>query len=128
MAVIVSALSFAASGCARNARLAGDDSEEGRARSVSPLNVVVTNNNFADVKVYAIAETGSQLRLGTVTGLSTGTFKLRRSMFPDGVLRLVAAPIGGYGVAQSGMLQVTNAREASLTVQSNIASSFGLVR
>jgi hypothetical protein len=128
IAAIVAALSFAASGCARNATLAGDDSEEGRARPVSPLDVVVTNNNFADVKVYAIAEAGTPLRLGTVTGLTSATFKLRRAMFPGGILRLVAVPIAGYGVAQSGMLQVTNAREAGFTVQSNITSSFGLVR
>jgi hypothetical protein len=126
--LIVSAFSLVASACARNAPLAGDDSEEGRASATSPLDVVVTNNSAADVKVYAMAESGSPQRLGTVTGLSSTTFKMRRSTIPEGMLRLAAVPIGGYGVAQSGILQVTNAHEASFVVQPNISTSFGLVR
>jgi hypothetical protein len=126
--VVVSALSLGTSACARQATLAEDGSSDYEANVVSPLDVAVTNNNFADMKVYAISESGAMLRLGTVTGLSTGKFKLRRSTFPSGVLHLVATPIGGFGTGQSGMLQVTNARSVSFTVQSNIAASFGLVR
>jgi hypothetical protein len=126
--VIVSALSLGSSACARNAPLAAEGAGEPEAEAATPLDVVVTNNNFADLKVYAMAETGAMVRLGTVNGLSSGSFKVRRSIFPTGVLRFVASPIGGSGVAQSGMLQVTNARLATFTVQPNIAASFGLVR
>lgn len=126
--VIVSALSLVTSACARNATLAADGVSDSEEQAVTPLDIVVTNNHFSDMKIYAMAETGSMVRLGTVNGLSSGSFKVRRSMFPTGVLRLLASPIGGYGVAQSGMLQVTNAQLATLTVQPNIAASFGLVR
>lgn len=56
--------------------------------------VVVENDNIATVNIYAVRN-GSRFRLGTVTGLATQEFELRRHMLGSaGDLRLVIDPIG----------------------------------
>lgn len=56
--------------------------------------VVVENDNTATVNIYAVRN-GSRFRLGTVTGLATQEFQLRRHMLGSaGDLRLVIDPIG----------------------------------
>lgn len=123
-AVIVLALTFAVSACASNPNPSTGD--------VSPTTgsvaVTVTNNNLADVDVYAIADGGMRLRLGTVTALSSGTFTARPSMFATGTLRLVASPIGGRGLARTDPLLVSAGQAVTFTIQPDLAASFGMVQ
>lgn len=56
--------------------------------------VVVENDNTATVNIYAIRN-GSRFRLGTVAGLATQEFELRRHMMGSaGDLQLLIDPIG----------------------------------
>lgn len=123
-AVIISAFTFAVSACARNARPSSGDVSP----TVGSIAVTVTNNNLADMDVYAIADGGLPIRLGTVTALSSTTFTARPSMFPTGTLRLAASPIGGSGVARSGPLLVTGGQSVNFTIQPDLAASFGMVQ
>lgn len=122
--VIVLALTFAVGACARNAKPASGD--------VSPtagsIAVTVTNNNLADMDVYAVADGGLPIRLGTVTAVSSATFTARPSMFPTGTLRLAASPIGGNGVARSGPLLVAGGQSVNFTIQPILSASYGTVQ
>ena len=101
-------------------------------RSASPYDVnqegsgvmiVVRNQNFSDMDVYAIAS-GLPSRLGTVTGNSSQTFKVNESFVAGtGDFRLVATPIGGNGRASSGPLQVSGGRTVYFTIGSSLAQS-----
>ena len=123
-AVIVLGLMFAVGACARNAKPSTGE--------VSPtagsVAVIVTNNNLADVDVYAIADGGMRLRLGTVTAVSSATLTARPSMFATGTLRLVASPIGGRGLARTDPLLVAGGQTVNFTILPNLAASFGTVQ
>jgi hypothetical protein len=80
------------------------------------VTLVVRNDNFADVDVYAIAD-GLATRVGTVTGNSTARFALSPTVVAASDLRIVATPIGGNGRASSGPLLVSPGQ----TIQFNIA-------
>lgn len=82
----------------------------------NPVGLVVQNNNFADVDVYAVAD-GLPTRVGTVTGNSTQRFELGESMYQASDLRIVATPIGGNGRASTGPVQVARGQ----TIFFNIA-------
>ena len=61
------------------------------------ITLQVQNDNFLDVNVYVRSQ-GMTWRLGTVSGMETTTFNVPQSIaVPDGQLRLVFAPIGGWG-------------------------------
>lgn len=87
-AIVMSVLFLAGiAGCVRAGTAARNDD----ARSAQ---VVVENNNFADVNVYAI-HSGQRIRLGTVTGNTTRTFAVPRTLVGSGVLvRFLADFIG----------------------------------
>src|SRR5262245_36919150 len=68
--------------------------------------VKVVNNNFSDIDVFAEGTGGARLRLGTATGQSSTTFTLPPSYVAFGHVRLIGAPIGGFGTARSGTLQI----------------------
>lgn len=127
-AVIVSVLTLAVGACARNAKLYDKSANGDVSPRIDSVAVTVTNNNFDDMRVDAIADGGVPIRLGIVTALSSDTFTARRSMFPSGTLRLVASPIAGRGVARSGPLQVTGGESVNFTIQPNLAASFGTVQ
>jgi hypothetical protein len=68
------------------------------------ISVVVANDNFLDVVVYALG-TGAPFRLGTVSGLSRGTFSLPAYYSRESV-NIMMRPIGGSGRASSGPVLV----------------------
>jgi hypothetical protein len=56
--------------------------------------LVVDNDNPMQVNIHAVRD-GTRIRVGTVPGVSTREFDLRRDMLsPAGELRLVIDPIG----------------------------------
>ena len=127
-AIILSALTLAVGACARNAALYENSANGDVSPMADSVAVTVTNNNFDDMRVYAVTDGGMPIRLGIVTALSSGTFTARRAMFPSGTLRLVASPLAGSGVARSGPLQVSGGQSVSFTIESNLAASFGTVQ
>jgi hypothetical protein len=91
------------------------------------VSLVVVNNHYADMDVYAIRG-GSRVRIGTVTGNTKASFTLDRSMYPTGELSLVADPIGGFGTARSGRLAVSRGDEVEFRIMPVIDQSTVFVR
>jgi hypothetical protein len=114
------ALGATTSGCARH-----------RAETeVSPdavTEVRVVNQNFSDMDVFATRSGGLRIRLGTVTGHSTATFKLPRGWAAFSPIRITADPIGGRGVARSGKLSVSPGETIVFRIEQHLASSTATV-
>jgi hypothetical protein len=119
-----------AAGCARNAQAVS----AARATSAAPAagtgtaRLVVQNQNFADMKVYAARSGSVAARLGMATGLSTTTFAIPPSLFYDGTLELVVRPIGGTSVTGSGQLLVNSGQTITFTIQPLLPASMATVR
>jgi hypothetical protein len=125
--VILSAITLGTSACARNATFASGNATEDPDAMSGPVSVTVRNNNFSDMTIYAIVDNGLPMRLGSVSALSSGTFKVRHATFPLATLSLVASEFAGRGVASSGTLHVAGGQSALFTIQSNPATSYGSV-
>jgi hypothetical protein len=123
-ATIVSMLTLSVSACAHTGAPRGEDVSPA-SRSVS---VLVTNNNYWDMKVYAVIGSSVPVRLGTVTGVSSARFTAHPSLFPTGTLHLVASQLGGRDVADSGTLEVSGGESVTFTIQPNTGTSFAFVR
>jgi hypothetical protein len=107
--------------CAHNSGEAAGD--------VAPANaigILVKNNNFLDVDVYAVAD-GVPTRLGTVTGNSKRSFAIDPS-FATQNFGIVATPIGGSGRASTGNVLVSAGQTVEFTVGSTLANSSVVVR
>jgi hypothetical protein len=91
------------------------------------VSLVVVNNNYADVDVYAV-RAGSRVRIGTVTGNSKSSFRLDPSLYPTGDLSLYAYPIGGFGSARSGRLSVARGDEVEFRIMPVIDQSTVVIR
>lgn len=127
-AMIATMLTLFVSACASNGALREDGwSHDGKASSGS-VAVLVTNNNYADMKVYAIVGGSVPVRLGTVIGGSSSRFTAHRTLFPTGQLRLLASETGGRGVADSGVLDVSDGQSVTFTIQPHTVTSFAVVR
>jgi hypothetical protein len=99
---------------------------EGRASDVALL--IVENQNFNDVDIYAVS-TGLASRIGTVSGgNSTARFAINPTMYNASDFRLVATPIGGNGRASSGPLLVSPGRTIKFTITPNLATSHAEVQ
>jgi hypothetical protein len=119
----LSALLLAGSAAACRSASPYDVNQEG-----AGVVVVVRNQNFSDVDVYAIAS-GLPSRLGTVAGNSTQSFKLSESFVSStSDFRLVATPIGGNGRASSGPLPVSSGRTVTFTIGARLAQSSASVQ
>jgi hypothetical protein len=89
--------------------------------------LVVQNQNFADVDVYAIGA-GLPTRVGSVTGNSSQSFKLSESMYRFGDFRIVATPIGGNGRASTGTLSIAPGQTIYFTIAASMNQSTVSVR
>lgn len=94
----------------------------------APITVMVRNNAFSDVDIYAIAANGTVERVGMVTGNSSATLTLRALPYVAGPLRLVARPIGGGGLARTDPLLVQPGSRVEFTVENNLGLSTAVVR
>jgi hypothetical protein len=81
-------------------------SAAGEVAANDAVSVLVMNNNYNDVNVYAVRG-GERIRLGTVTGNSSSTLTMDRAIYGVNDVSLVAIPIGGFGAARSGRLSLT---------------------
>ena len=98
------------SACARPNELANTVPPE------TPIAIVVQNDNYLDVDVFASAE-GTMRRLGTVVGESKESFSLD-PRYTNQTVRIIARPIGGFGSASSGALLVEPGDTVQMTVPS----------
>jgi len=85
--------------------------------------LVVENQNFYDVDIYALSS-GLPTRIGTVSGAnSTARFALSPTITNASDFRLVATPIGGNGRASSGPLLVSPGRTVKFTITPALSQS-----
>lgn len=124
--LVLSAMVVALGGCASRNRAVHSAANDAAAQAGS-VDLVVRNNNFADMNVYAVSE-GLATRVGTVTGLSSATFRLDPSFFPTDQLRIVGTPIGGNGRASSGQLTVSGGQTIQFTIEATLRQSFATIR
>ena len=109
-----------ATACARPNEAAGD------LAPATSVGLVVTNQNFSDMDVYAVSQ-GLATRIGTVTGNSKRQFTLHSSLAAQD-LRIVATPIGGNGRASSGNVAVTPGQTIEFTIGSVLRNSTVVIR
>jgi hypothetical protein len=91
------------------------------------VSVVVRNDNYSDLDVYAIAN-GERTRLGMVTGNHTSRFRLAPNITSAGQVQIVASPIGGRGAASTGMVNVIKGQTIHFTVAPVLSQSSVEVR
>jgi hypothetical protein len=85
------------------------------AQQSNTATLIVQNQNFNDVDVYALAG-GLATRIGTVTGNSAGRFGLSEALYNSPDFRIVATPIGGNGRASTGPISVSPGQTVEFTV------------
>jgi hypothetical protein len=122
----VAMLALAGTGCARGSRTAA--AEDGAAAGERSAMLVVKNNNPADVDVSVVEDAGVRRRLGMVRGGSTRRFPLDWTLLAPARLAVVATPIGGGGLARSGVLLVIPGETITFTVEPELSTSFATVR
>ena len=80
--------------------------------------LVIQNDNSRIVTVYAVRG-GTRMRLGTISGVSTATFALRRDMLEsDGRLRVLVEPLGSTNRYFSDPIFVDEGETVELVVSS----------
>ena len=105
----------------------GGAASRGGAAPTREVRLVVRNNAFSAVTIYAVGAVGDARRVGTVNPAATETFRLNGAYFPTGTLRLVADPIGGSGRGSSGPLPVMAGQTVTFTVQPSLSTSYATV-
>lgn len=120
--MVLAAGASMATACAHPNQLADGD----EATPSAPIGVQVQNQNFNDMNVFAVSG-GMARRLGMVIGASTGTFSLDPS-YATRPLYIVAAPIGGYGRASTGQLNVAAGDTVEFMIGPRLANSGVLIR
>src|SRR5919199_6716993 len=112
-------------GCARNTHHPVIEP----ARS-EPLTLTVHNNSLSDMDVYTLPESGVSRRIGTVPGNATATFLVPRRDLPTGWVRVVAAPVLGFGrrIARSDLLSVSDAQSVNFIIEPNLRLSWAIAR
>ena len=91
------------------------------------VKVRVSNNNFADMRVYAV-NGGRQWRLGTVTSFTSELLTVPRFVsLPLHELRLVAIPIGGRRGYSSPPILVEPGDVVEFRIENNAALSSAYV-
>lgn len=128
VAMIATTLALSVSACASNGALREDGWGRDDKGSSGSVAVLVTNNSYADMKVYAIVGSSVPVRLGTVIGGSSTRFTAHRTLFPTGQLRIVASESGGRNLADSGLLEVSDGQSVTFTIQPHTVTSFAIVR
>lgn len=77
--------------------------------------VTVKNTNWMDMDVFAVRGT-TRARVGSVTGLTTATFRVPANFSPDGVLQFMVDPIGGDAAYVTDKMVVSPGQRVELTI------------
>ncbi|MGH7557517.1 MAG: hypothetical protein ACREMD_07020 [Gemmatimonadota bacterium] len=100
--------------------------EERQAATTGPISVQVTNHNFLDMNVYAVA--GSQtIRLGTVRTNAEQMFEVPPGLPVTGGLRFLVDPIGSSDAYLSDDVLVSPGDIVDLVIQSSLGLSSTVV-
>lgn len=112
-----------ASGCRT-----GDNGSVERRQINRPVPVNIQNNNFLDIAVFATSS-GSRIKLGQVTGKSSGTFRIhpRRLNMVAG-LQIMVDPLGSAQTYLSPVVFPGGAETVVLTVANILDRSYITVR
>ncbi|HEX8392798.1 MAG TPA: hypothetical protein VF665_10620 [Longimicrobium sp.] len=97
----------------------------GPAEGPAPEQIVVrvANNGWQDVTVYVVDGT-MRRRLGTVSGMSTGSFSMRSTLLSSSrPLQLVADPVGGLTPFVSQPLRASPGQAVAMRVDARLALS-----
>jgi hypothetical protein len=84
--------------------------------------VSVQNDNWLDVVVYAV-NGSTKFRLGSVTGIGSGTFRLASGLSPTGSVRLLVDPIGAPAGYITEPITVAPGQRIELRVASPVSMS-----
>ena len=84
--------------------------------------VVVRNGNWLDAVVYAVRG-ATRIRLGSVTGLNTATFRMPTNYSPDGTFQLMVDPIGSSTVYMSNDFVVAPGQHVELSIAPALSMS-----
>lgn len=88
-----------------------------------PTTVVVENNNWHDMRVFAVTG-GIRHRLGTVTSMNTRRYRVPQHLTAHGRgLQILVDPIGGQESFLSHRVQVYDGGQINLSVQNHLAIS-----
>lgn len=106
-------------GCAANSTV-----QDGPARPMeAAARVEVTNNNWSDMAVY-VERGGMVNRLGTVTSMTSSSFRIPKTMMSQsGSLRLIADPIGGVDRYLTQPLNVWPGQRVEFKIENHLAIS-----
>ena len=89
-------------------------------RPVERTTVTVQNQSWLDMTVYVLYSSARQ-RLGSVSGNSTGTFRIPETMVGLGrSLRFMADPVGSSNTAQSYEIFVHPGDNVRLTIPATV--------
>jgi hypothetical protein len=110
----------AATACSHNGEAPGDIAPADR------IFVHAKNNNFYDMDLYAVAD-GLATRIGTVAGNAEQNFVVSSSLAVQD-FRIVASPIGGWGRASTGTLNVAPGQTVDFTIGSTLRNSTVFIR
>jgi hypothetical protein len=104
-------LLLAPAGCAPRARQGGAAPGE-----QPPTTIRVDNRGFNDVTIYVV-RSSQRIRLGNVTGLSSQTLTIPKSLiFGSTPLRFIADPIGGRAAPVTQEIAVQPGDEVELLI------------
>ncbi len=118
--IVPLAILLAAGGCAPIGKKANRSSPP---TPVLPTLVVVTNNNWAQMVVYAV-RSGSRIRLGSVGSMRTEVLRVPATVVStSGNLQLMLDPIGSRGVHVTHSFQVAPGQEVHLTIENYLPTS-----
>jgi hypothetical protein len=82
-----------------------------------PTNLIVVNQGFLDMDIFAVPQGGGRQRLGTATGNSTQTFRIPDYMVRTSItLRFLCVPIGGDRSPVSEAINVNPGDDVQLTI------------
>ena len=84
--------------------------------------VTVKNTNWMDMDVFAVRGT-TRARVGSVTGLTTATFRVPANFAPDGILQFMVDPIGSDATYVTDKIVVSPGQRVELTIGSVLRMS-----
>jgi len=84
--------------------------------------VTVKNTNWMDMDVFAVRGS-TRSRVGSVTGLTTATFRVPANFAPDGVLQFMVDPIGSDAAYVTEKISVSPGQRVELTIASVLRMS-----
>lgn len=91
------------------------------------VQVQVQSNYVGPLDLYLVSD-GVATRLGDVSGPNRQNFVIDPEQFDVHDLRIVAVPIGGYGRASTGLLNVRRGNIVQFTIQPVLRQSTTFIR